>query len=472
MLQLTKSKRQPSGCFFMKIFYLISSFLLYANLAVSQNISGPIKIHENQRYFTTAEGDPFFWMADTAWELFHRLDLEQSKMYLDKRNEQGFNVVQAVVLSELDGINQPNANGDKPFLSLEKWQYNEAYFSHVDKVLQLALEREMYVALLPTWGDKLFKDKWGIGPEIFTPETAYSYGKWIANRYRNQKNIIWVLGGDRNPRENSEDVKVWNEMARGIVETQNPANRQLITFHPQPTSPGGSSNWFHQEAWLDFNMHQTGHCPNQPTYQKIAHDLALTPKKPTVDGEPMYEEHPKCFDAKNQGYSEATDIRKIMYWNVFAGAAGQTYGCHAVWQMYDLDKAPVNAPLKPWKLSLDLEVANQVKHLKNLMLTQKYFSRIPDQTLIADSQQDDEFFVAATRDEAGNYAMFYFPTGRKTNLNLIGLNGKNITGKWFDPRTGVSFKVEESFSKISNLSITPPSEGRGNDWVLILVAED
>jgi hypothetical protein len=56
---------------------------------------------------------------------------------------------------------------------------------------------------------------------------------------------------------------------------------------------------------------------------------------------------PKRFDAKNQGHSEASDIRKIMYCNVFAGAAGQTYGCHAVWQMYDLDKTPVNAPLKP-----------------------------------------------------------------------------------------------------------------------------
>lgn len=456
----------------MQKFTSILFLFLVSGSSFGQEIKGSIAVHPGNKYLMTAEGDPFFWMADTAWELFHRLNLEQSKMYLDKRNEQGFNVIQAVVLSELDGINEPNANGDKPFLSLEKWQYNGAYFSHVDKVLEMALERGMYVALLPTWGDKVFKDKWGVGPEIFTTETAYSYGKWIGNRYRNQKNIIWVLGGDRNPRENSEDVKVWNEMARGIVETQNPANRQLITFHPQPSSPGGSSNWFHQEDWLSFNMHQTGHCPNQPTYQKISYDLALSPAKPTIDGEPMYEEHPKCFNAKELGYSEATDIRKIMYWNVFAGAAGQTYGCHAVWQMYDLDKAPVNAPLKPWKLSLDLEVANQVKHLKNLMLTQKYFSRIPDQTLIADAQEDDEFFVAATRDEEGKYAMFYFPTGKKVNLNLTDLSGPKISGRWFDPRTGVSFQVEELFSKISNLSITPPSEGRGNDWVLILVAED
>ena len=112
-----------------------------------------------------------------------------------------------------------------------------------------------------------------------------------------------------------------------------------------------------------------------------------------------------------------------MYWNIFAGALGQTYGCHAVWQMYDLDKSPVNASLKPWKLSLDLEMANRVKDLKNLMLSKKYFSRIPVQTLVASRQDDDEFYVAATRDEAGNFAIFHFPSGKKTYLNLSKMNG-------------------------------------------------
>lgn len=67
------------------------------------------------------------------------------------------------------------------------------------------------------------------------------------------------------------------------------------------------------------------------------------------------------------------------YWNVFAGGAGQTYGCHAVWQMYTLDRKPINGPLKPWQVSLELPMANQVKHLKNLMLSKSYFDIIPEQ---------------------------------------------------------------------------------------------
>ncbi len=440
----------------------------------AQKTNGPIQVHPENRFLMTADGKPFFWMADTAWELFHRLDPDESKTYLDKRKEQGFNVVQAVVLAELDGINTPNANGDLPFNDLEKWEYNEAYFRHVDQVLDLALARDIHIALLPTWGDKLFKSTWGNGPEIFTPETAYSYGKWIGNRYKDRKNLIWVLGGDRNPREGSLDIAVWNRMAQGILETQNPDNAILITFHPQPAAPGGSSNWFHEAAWLSFNMHQTGHCPGLDDFKKISHDYQLSPIKPTIDGEPLYEEHPYCFNAKEQGYSEAADIRRIMYWNVFAGAAGQTYGCHAVWQMYDLERMPVNGPLKPWHKSLDLEVANQVKHLKNLMLSRTFFERIPDQGLVAEDQQNDLSFVAATRDQAGTYALFYFPDGKETSVNLENLNGPSFKTTWFDPRTGVEFAGNggSPLTKDAPLIISPPSSGRGNDWVLIVDSLD
>lgn len=456
-----------------KFSFLFLSFLI-ALSSSAQEINGPIKVHPDNRYLMTSDGKPFFWLADTAWELFHRLDEKEASFYLDSRKEQGFNVVQAVVLAELDGIHTPNANGDIPFLNLENWEYNEAYFNHVDRVLDLALEHDIHIALLPTWGDKLFKNSWGTGPEIFNPETAYFYGKWIGKRYKDRKNLIWVLGGDRNPRENSPDIEVWNQMAKGILENQNPENPILITFHPQPANPGGSSNWFHKAEWLDFNMHQTGHCPNQPTYEKIAHDLSLSPQKPTIDGEPMYEEHPKCFNAKELGYSEAADIRRIMYWNVFGGAAGQTYGCHAVWQMYDLDKSPVNAPLKPWHKSLDLEVANQVKHLKNLILSRSYFDRIPDQELIAEHQKDDFTYITATRDKEGSFAMFYFPDGESSSINLKNLKGSTFKATWMDPRTGIEFAGNDGnpLPKGTDLPITPPSAGRGNDWVLILDALD
>ena len=50
---------------------------------------------------------------------------------------------------------------------------------------------------------------------------------WIGNRYKNKTNIIWVLGGDRNPR-NANDVAIWNAMGEGIMQaTNNKAHHHL-----------------------------------------------------------------------------------------------------------------------------------------------------------------------------------------------------------------------------------------------------
>jgi hypothetical protein len=441
-------------------------FFLIAFTSVGQ-IEGPIRVSQNKRFFQNPDGSPFFWMADTAWELFHRTTKEEAIYYLETRAKQGFNVVQAVALAELDGLNTPNSNGDKPFHALDPFQFNEDYWKYVDEIIDLAGEKGIHIALLPTWGDKLYKNSWGSGPEIFNETNAYEFGRWIGKRYADRKNLVWVLGGDRNPRQGSKDVEIWNFMAKGITEARREDNPILMSFHPQPNRPAGSSTWFHQEEWLDFNMHQTGHCPNQPTYRIIAHDYHLHPIKPTLDGEPLYEEHPNCFNAKELGYSNPDDIRRIMYWNVFAGAAGQTYGCHAVWQMYTLDRDPINGPLKPWQISLDLPMANQMKHLKQLILSEAYFSRIPDYNIVLEQQQDDENFVIATRDESWSYVMVYFPTGKSVTLNLSDLSG-DLKALWFDPRTGVSFGYSGDPIRSGINSVKPPSSGRGNDWVLVV----
>lgn len=443
-------------------------FCLVALFVIPTTLAQRLQVSENGRFLAKADGKPFFWLADTAWELFHRCDREDATKYLEKRKSQGFNVIQAVALAELDGLHTPNPYGELPLLDGNPETPNPAYFEHVDFIIEKAAELGMYIALLPTWGDKVFKAGWGIGPEIFTIKNARMYGRWIGNRYKDHENIVWIIGGDRNPRENSSDVEVWRSLAEGVAEGYGGHEKAMMSFHPQPRNPGGSSTWFHNDDWLDFNMHQTGHCPKN-TYLNIAHDYALPQVKPVLDGEPMYEEHPICFNAKEKGYSIARDIRRIMYWNVFAGACGQSYGCHDVWQMYDLDKTGVNGPLRPWHEALDLPMANQVRHLKNLMLSRPYFSRIPDQSMIRSAQEDGPDRVTATRDREGRYAMVYFPTGKKMTIYLGQLQGEKFQTWWYDPRTGAAFEGE-SLTGNHEVTVEPPTHGAGNDWVLVIDA--
>lgn len=427
-------------------------------------------VHETGRYLVTEDGKPFFWMADTAWELFHRCNREEADMYLNKRASQGFNVIQAVVLAELDGLNTPNPYGAIPVLNNDPLQPNEKYFEHVDYIINKADELGMYIALLPTWGDKLYRDSWGTGPEVFNVENARKFGAWLGNRYRNKDNLIWIIGGDRNPREGSSDTAVWNQMAEGISEGVGGYDNALMSFHPQPKEGGGSSTWFHKEQWLDFNMHQTGHCANQGTYRHIQYDYELLPVKPVLDGEPLYEDHPNCFNAKELGHSIPEDIRRIMYWNVFAGAFGQTYGCHDVWQMFKTDKTPINQPLRPWPKALDLPMANQVKHLKNLMLSRSFLTRIPDQSLIFRDQKENMEYLSATRDIAGQYAMIYFPSGGAAHLDLTPLADRELFTWWYDPRTGNSFRGKK-LERSDTVEIHAPTSGKGHDWVLVIDSE-
>ncbi|QMW02145.1 glycoside hydrolase family 140 protein [Spirosoma foliorum] len=429
--------------------------------------SGPLKVSDNHRYLVHQDGTPFFYMGDTAWELFHRLNREEADRYLKRRAEQGFTVIQAVGLAEFDGLNVPNALGDKPLLNNDPTTPNEAYFKHVDYIIDKAAENNLVIGFLPTWGDKVFKSSWGNGPEVFNPKNARTYGQWLGNRYKNRQNIIWILGGDRTPRDGSDDVAIWRAMAEGIEAGVGGSDKALMTFHPQPNSvqDGGSSKWFHQDSWLDFNMHQNGHCRDTPIYDKITVSYNRTPAKPTMDAEPIYEDHPVCFNVKDLGTSNAYDVRIYAYLDLFAGAHGHTYGCHDIWQMYSPNRPAVNGPHIYWQEALELPGANQMKIVRRLMESRPLLDRIPDQSLIVENNYAPAERIQATRGK--DYAFIYTTAGKPFTVNLDKISGQTLKNAWLNPRTG-EVKENSTIANKGQQKFTPPSAGYGQDWVLVL----
>ena len=423
-----------------------------------------MKVSDNKRYLVTADGKAFFWLGDTAWELFHRLTREEADMYLKNRAEKGFTVIQAVALAELDGLHDPNPYGETPLENDDPTKPREGYFQHVDYIINRAGELGLYIGLLPTWGDKIFKDRWGTGPEIFNADNARVYGKWIGNRYKNKKNIIWILGGDRNPDE--KGIAIWRAMAAGIAEGTGGQDKALMTFHPQPNSmeDGGSSKYFHNDEWLDMNMFQTGHCRENNVWDRIQVVYNRAPFKPVLDGEALYEDHPVCFNAKDLGTSSAYDIRKHAYLDVFAGAFGHTYGCHDVWQMYAPHRTPVNGPHFPWYVALDLPGASQMKYLRRLMEARPMLDRVPDESLIKDAMGTNDR-IQATRGK--DYLFVYSAQGKPIALNMGKITGKEVDAYWYNPRTGEN-KNGGRYQNTGQQLFTPPTTGYGNDWVLVV----
>jgi hypothetical protein len=430
-----------------------------------------LKVSDNRRFLVHSDGPPFFFLGDTAWELFHRLNREEADRYLEDRATKGFTVIQAVALAELDGLNDPNPYGHRPLLDNDPARPavvdgpNNDYWDHVDYIVGKAESLGLTIGMLPTWGDK-WNQKWGLGPAVFTQENARSYGRWLGNRY-GTKRIIWILGGDR-PIESDEHAAIIRAMSVGL--TEGDGGRNLQTFHP--TGGQGSSQWFHDDDWLDFNMRQNGHVVQFRGDQTKA-DYDRSPTKPVIDGEPIYEDHPIAFKAAENGHSISADVRRPLYWDLFSGAFGHTYGHHSVWQMWAPGRNAVNGPLMPWHEAIDQPGAEQMQYGRWLLESRPLLTRVPDDSLIVPHRiatavpGAGQLRLAATRDEAGSYAMVYSPSGRPFTVRMDRIHGPETIAWWYNPRNGEATRIGQ-FRDESEREFRPPDAGEYLDWVLVL----
>ena len=430
-----------------------------------------LKVSDNKRFLVEESGKPFFYLGDTMWELFHRLNREDAEKILKDRAEKQFTVVQAVAIAELEGHTDPNAYGHLPFIDQDPSRLdlraNEDYWDHVDYIVKKANSLGIYVGFLPTWGRFWHDTNQGRKP-LFTRDNAETYGEFLGKRYKDA-GIIWILGGDRNV-ENDDQKEIIRAMARGLRKGDGGAH--LMTFHPPGGS--GSSKWFHDEPWLAFNMRQNGHVVEfTGRYDKTREDYDRTPTKPVMDGEPIYEDHPVSFNAKNLGHSIAADVRRPLYWNLFTGAFGHTYGHHSVWQMWSPGKNPINNPLMPWFEAIKQPGAGQMQFGRKLIESRPFLTRIPDDSVILTSSVPTSIpgagsrkFVA-TRDESGSYTMIYAPVGRAFKVNMSKIAGPKVKAWWFNPRDGKAKPLGE-FPNTGEREFISPDPGEDIDWVLVL----
>lgn len=426
---------------------------------------GRLRVSENHRYLEYEDGAPFFYLGDTAWELFHRLDREEANRYLTNRAEKGFTVIQAVVLSQLGGLDVANPYGDLPLLDKNPTTPNEAYFRHVDYIVNKAEELGLFIGMLPTWGSywRFSDDK----PGLFTVQNARVYGRFLAKRYCD-KPIIWILGGDQNIACDGER-EVVDAMAKGLKEGD--GGSHLMTYHPR--GPGFSSDYFHKAEWLDFNMFQSSHgAHDHDNGLFAAHDYALEPAKPTLDGEPRYEYIPVGFyfrDYNRFDRFDSYDARQAAYWSLLAGSCGHTYGNNNIWQMWKPGRTAIIHADIPWYESLDHPGAFTMGFVRRLFESRPFTELVPDQSIILDGPSTGGAKIRAAIARDGSFAFVYSPRGEtftvdKGRIRTLRDRVKEI---WYDPRYGVSHHIHTG-NTAAYQSYTPPTSGWGNDWILIL----
>ena len=451
---------------------LLSALLAFSSGIAAAAQTPSLRVAGNHRYLE-AGGKPFFWMGDTAWLLLSRLNREEAETYLAARERQGFNVIQVMVLHtpkmttrygasalvDGDPANPRVTPGKDP---TKPGEYD--FWDHLDWVIDRADAHGIYVALVPAWGDLAMNN-------VLTTDNASVYGRFIANRYGKRSNVIWLNGGDTRAEMRTA---VWDTFGSTIKSV---APNQLMTFHPIGRT---DSSWqWHEAPWLDFNMFQSGHrsyaqegehAKAEDNWRYVQEDLARLPAKPTIDGEPSYENIPQGLHEPNQARWGAADARRYAWWAVMAGAFGHTYGENHIMQFFVEGADTANfEPVTDWHEALTAPGALQMRYLRNLVESRPLMERVPDQSLIVDN---GERYDRVMPSRGARYIFAYTYTGRPFTLRLGTIAGNRVMASWFSPRDGSQTDIGV-FPNSGEVRFDPPGEkAPGNDWVLVIDALD
>ena len=450
----------------MKKKFLILAILIATTAPVIANrpwSNGRLMVSANQRFLQFENGKPFFWLGETAWLMPERLNREEVALYLNSCKEAGYNMVQVQVLN---GVPSYNAYGtpshDKQNRLLTDVPYS--YWDHLDYIVDVAAQNNIYIGMVCIWGGLVKAGKLNV-------EQAKTYGKFLANRYKDHPNIIWIMGGDI---QGNIKPEVWETLATTIKSID---NNHLMTYHPRGRHT--SAQWWSKASWIDFHTFQSGHrrygqrmgnkdypIPDnteEDNWMYVDSTWAYKPQKPVLDDEPVYEGIPQGLHDVDEPLWQACDVRRYAYWSVFAGSCGHTYGHNAIMQFYREGYTPAYHNKKVWTEALNDPGFNQMKYLKNLMLSLPYFERVADQSIIIDNgTQYDR--LAATR--GNDYLLVYNYTSRPMKIDLRKISGEKKKVWWMNASTGELTWLGQFDNKV--IVFRPHKKGNGiEDGVLI-----
>jgi Protein of unknown function (DUF4038)/Putative collagen-binding domain of a collagenase len=406
----------------------------------------PLSVGANRFNLVDNQNQPIFISGDAGWSIFTGINQNDADLYLAKRVSKGMNFILAnAIEARFNGpVNEfgqfPFADMNRPFINP-----NERYWQNVDYVMTRADEMGVYVFLFPAYlGFAGSQDGWYRQLIDAGTDTAYRYGRFIGNRYKNFGNLIWTLGGDR---DIGEAYSVTNALISGIRSTD---AKQLVTAHAGPNIPGART---YNDARLDFNTTYS----YEPSYQRTRMDRAERGDLPTFLFEDNYE---------NRSPTTAQTQRAQKYWSVLSGGSGALMGNFPLWQF-----------LGKWRDQLDSKLAFDMQRLKQVFQARNWTQLRAD----FDNQyvtqgrgsygQLDYVAAAATTDR--RLMMAYLPSSRSVQINL-GRFSAPVFGKWFDPSSGRMIQIWDGVRSNSGFTtVAPPSTNDSgfSDWVLIVEAD-
>ena len=397
--------------------------------------NGALKISDDRRRFAHNNGQPFFWLADTAWNGVLRANAADWDHYLDMRRMQNFTVLQFVATAWKGSTTDPFDETERT--ASDPLRINPAFFQRLDPKVSAINERGMIASPVMLWANEPHDPGLALSVEDCITLARYIQARWGAFQ------VVWILGGDS--RYASPEDARWRKIAEAVFST---TPRRLVTTHPVGANWSPSAFW--SDPWFDFIGYQSGHAASERHLQWLtsgppATDWRVEPAKPIVNLEPNYEYHP----ARETGrYFTDFHVRRATYWSLLgAPTAGITLGVNPIW-VWREDVGPAEGhhrldTVMPWYYGLDTPGVRSMTAAKEIFSQMPWWTFRPASEALSEQpgERDLTRFVVVAAGEDKQNILAYSPAG-----DPIALRPEAITQtaryRWIDPRTGVASDIK------------------------------
>lgn len=444
-------------------------------VCVKSNRRGSIQPMEGApRHFQYQNGEPMWFLGDTAWAFVtdnheEQHDRASVERYVSIRAEQGFNVIHFMLLSELGWANR----GGVPWTDIENERINPAYFAEADHRVAFANNKGIVTGIMTGWGhkgrDELYS--WGRLPGV---EARKRFARYVAARF-GAYDVYFLVSGEWHAEVRSRSVPA-AEVREEFVEIGDSLraadpHRRMTGIHP--IGEYSTSEFNALASWMDFADYQQN-------YRQL-HERAVAARaipKPVVNSEYGYFLRDMSGDGHVDKHNSYTvdDMRHATWDIVTAGAYvltgfGSTYFGGARHPTPFLPDDPANKPL-----------VEQIGHAREFFAQLDYQKLEPNDELLSSAaprgkdraerfQQGDR---QATRTQPP--AMTYWCLAEPGSTYIVYVRGTEAPvalvlpagGGWqasrFDPRTGRAQAIEVPVGR-GRASITPPDK---QDWLFVL----
>ena len=332
---------------------------------------GPLRVSQDRHYFQHADGTPFLWLADTAWNGALKSSRKDWDRYLDNRVSKGFTGIQFVATQWRAAYT--NAEGRVAYTGRDPIKIRPDFFLRMDERIDAVNAKGMLAVPVMLWtlGQKQHN------PGQLSEHEAIRLARYLVARY-GANHVAWILPGDGNYFD--ERIDRWKRIGRAVFDTDDHAP---VFLHPQGMQ--WAYDGFLGERWLDALGYQSGHGDDGRTLTWLhsgppAEKWNREPIRPVINLEPPYEDHIAYQSRKR--HTDDT-VRRTLYWSMLnAPTAGTSYGAHGVWSWEMESKEPQEhggtGVAKPWFEAMDLPGSSQLKHLSDLFHSLRWWELRPD----------------------------------------------------------------------------------------------